>query len=481
LFTQASLNLFAGDYYLSNNNTEAAIRYTKAALAISESDKQNLGKAMIHAQLLLLKCNENKMDNLCEEDDQAEEMRRLWLEIKQLKAELEEAGLPVVWAPGVLVDDFLQYLALPHTGEELAYIRALSAKGSGDATSTSLHIATLGLCSSPLDPSGVKLPDHASRTGIRSSGLALANQADTINAVSLNRENKSSTAIGHITVVGVDDYRGNLSPLVYTIADAEGIFSAFGRLGFTGDRLLGRAADRAAILTNLAVTSRDAPEDQPLIFYFAGHGFVDQSGRAALATGGTTPTEVEVVYLDEIATLLSKRTAPVTVIIDACMSSVDVVNPVPAIIPDVHRTVTVTVTPDNTTIGDAADDFADGNVTGTGHFATGGSNDGITLLMATRPGGVALEVGELGGGLFTHYLVRGLLDTTVPTVGTNSDGATLNGNGKTDMTALLWTLFEEASKKTSAAANHNGHIQYPIYFKCQLMTVKDNTIFGGAR
>ncbi|WP_446743011.1 caspase family protein [Silvibacterium acidisoli] len=114
-----------------------------------------------------------------------------------------------------------------------------------------------------------------------------------------------------------------------------------------------------------------------LIFAFMGHGFEDKNEKNFLMTYGSDPDnmDTEALPLDEVQDLMKQSGARRNVIfIDACRAS-------------------------NSSTRDTDKPRS---------MASFKASEGMTILLATKPGSYSFEDPELSHGIFTYYLLEGL-------------------------------------------------------------------------
>ncbi|MDH7568858.1 MAG: caspase family protein, partial [Armatimonadota bacterium] len=144
---------------------------------------------------------------------------------------------------------------------------------------------------------------------------------------------------GRALIVGVNDYADpGITDLRYSVADAKllhslltdparGLFPADQVRLLTDESPEGSKPDRATILEGLEWLS-GAAEEEAVLFYFSGHGMVDDKGRQYLASrdvrmASLASTGVPVSLVNEILDDTAKTKArQVVVILDSCHSGV---------------------------------------------------------------------------------------------------------------------------------------------------------------
>lgn len=182
----------------------------------------------------------------------------------------------------------------------------------------------------------------------------------------------------HAVVIGIDQYE-NLRPLNYAVADANAIAKTLKVHGYIVHQFTDTEATAGRIFRKFKEISEDIGRDGKhtgsLIVYFAGHGFT-QDDRNYLATSDTLSesianTSIGLTELTEYAESL--KIAQRTFFIDACRN-------------------------------DAARSVAQSNQ----RFVRDNYASGLAVLQSTQPGGFSYEDAQLGHGVYTHFLIRGL-------------------------------------------------------------------------
>jgi eukaryotic-like serine/threonine-protein kinase len=188
-------------------------------------------------------------------------------------------------------------------------------------------------------------------------------------------------------VVGIDRYGSHLPELNYCVRDAEAVAEALEieNYGFEVSRLTGPEATRAAITRQLVELQAQRPDT--LCFFFAGHGVTDATGTY-LATADGQPFD-EGLEVSRLVMLLADpaiaRTTESLVILDCCNAGA-------AALPGTALSNRRALTPDQVT---------------TAFKKLGASNKAV--LGACLADQDAHESGAAGHGIFTSYLLDGLL------------------------------------------------------------------------
>lgn len=187
---------------------------------------------------------------------------------------------------------------------------------------------------------------------------------------------KKEAKVAVIAAVGRYDA---LTPLQYTIADAQDLAAELRRHGYDVHLLINNEATNDNIRRKLAQMSSLIDREQgTLLFYFSGHGFSNEKGANYLATFGATAANIanEGLPVAEVEQKLNESGARRRMIwIDACRD-----------VPGKRS-------------GDASPPRS---------FAQLSQSEGMAILYSTRAGAFAYEDPSLGHGVFTHFLLEGL-------------------------------------------------------------------------
>jgi hypothetical protein len=243
-------------------------------------------------------------------------------------------------------------------------------------------------------------------------------------------------------IVGIGRYESpDISRLRYSVPDAEAIYAALtGPGGFKSEHvlLMTDRTERKPTLRNLkwalgTFLARSAQKDDTVLIFFAGHGApeVDQRGieRDGLAKY-LIPSDADAddlystaLPMDELQTIFGRIEAErVVVFLDACYSGAAGGRTFAS-----KKTRAVNL-----------DDLFLERLT---------RAKGRAIITASRPSEVSLEVAELGHGLFTYYLLRGL-----------QGAADLNRDG----IVSLQELYEYVEQQVSQKARSVGGNQHPV-------------------
>jgi hypothetical protein len=243
-------------------------------------------------------------------------------------------------------------------------------------------------------------------------------------------------------VVGVGRYEHAEVPrLRYSVPDAEAIYHLLtGPAGFKPEyvHLLADKTERKPTYRNLkwalgTFLARSAKKDDTVLIFFAGHGApeVDQRGveRDGLAKylipSDADPDDLysTALPMDELQTIFGRIEAErVVVFLDACYSGAAGGRTFTS-----KKTRTVNL-----------DDLFLERLT---------RAKGRAIITASRPSEVSLELADLGHGLFTYYLLRGL-----------QGAADLNRDG----IVSLQELYEYVEQQVSQKARAVGGNQHPV-------------------
>jgi hypothetical protein len=243
-------------------------------------------------------------------------------------------------------------------------------------------------------------------------------------------------------VIGVGGYEHSGVPkLRYPVADADAVYQTLlASGGFKKENilLLTDKTERRPTLRNIkwalgTFLARSAHKDDLVVIYFAGHGAseVDQRGMERdglskyLVPIDADPDDLysSALPMDEMQNVLQRIEAErVTVFLDACYSGAAG-----------GRTFASTKTR-----GVTVDDIFLERLT---------RSKGRAIVTASRPSEVSIELADLGHGLFTYYLVRGL-----------QGYADLNRDGIVSLQEIYEYLAQEVSKKSRSV----GGNQHPM-------------------
>jgi hypothetical protein len=242
-------------------------------------------------------------------------------------------------------------------------------------------------------------------------------------------------------IIGVGRYDNPAIPsLRYAAADAEAMYDVLIRSGIKKENvlLLSDTSTRRPTLRNIKFAlgtflARSAKKDDTVLIFFAGHGApeVDQRGleRDGLAKylipSDADPDDLfsTALPMDDIQTIFSRIEADrVITFLDACYSGAAG-----------GRTFVA-----KKTRSEAVDDLFLERLT---------RSKGRAIITASRPAEVALELPELGHGIFTHYLTLGL-----------RGAADLNRDGIVSVQELYEYVEQQVTRKSRSV----GGNQHPM-------------------
>jgi len=243
-------------------------------------------------------------------------------------------------------------------------------------------------------------------------------------------------------IIGVGGYESTAVPrLRYPVADADAVYETLiASGGFKKENilLLTDKTERKPTLRNIkwalgTFLARSAHKNDLVVIYFAGHGAseVDQRGierdglSKYLVPIDADPDDLysTALPMDEMQNVLARIEAErITVFLDACYSGAAGGRTFAS-----TKTRTVNV-----------DDIFLDRLT---------RSKGRAIVTASRPSELSIELPELGHGVFTFYLVRGLRGY-----------ADLNRDGIVSLQELYEYLTQEVSRKSRAV----GGNQHPM-------------------
>jgi hypothetical protein len=242
-------------------------------------------------------------------------------------------------------------------------------------------------------------------------------------------------------IIGVGGYENSAVPrLRYSVADADAIYQTLVSAGFKKENilLLTDKTERKPTLRNIkwalgTFLARSAHKDDLVMIYFAGHGAseVDQRGierdglSKYLVPVDADPDDLysTALPMDEMQNVLARIEAErITVFLDACYSGAAGGRTFAS-----TKTRTVNV-----------DDIFLDRLT---------RSKGRAIVTASRPSELSIELAELGHGIFTYYLVRGLQGYA----DNNRDGI-----------VSLQELYEYLAQEVSRKSRQVGGNQHPM-------------------
>jgi len=242
-------------------------------------------------------------------------------------------------------------------------------------------------------------------------------------------------------IIGVGGYESSAVPrLRYSVADADAVYQTLISAGFKKENilLLTDKTERKPTLRNIkwalgTFLARSAHKDDLVMIYFAGHGAseVDQRGierdglSKYLVPVDADPDDLysTALPMDEMQNVLARIEAErITVFLDACYSGAAGGRTFAS-----TKTRTVNV-----------DDIFLDRLT---------RSKGRAIVTASRPSELSIELAELGHGIFTYYLVRGLQGYA----DNNRDGI-----------VSLQELYEYLAQEVSRKSRQVGGNQHPM-------------------
>ena len=218
-------------------------------------------------------------------------------------------------------------------------------------------------------------------------------------------------------LVGINDYPNDISPLRYCVADVEAFRQALVNVaGFKEDKIFLMTDQMRGqmeptninVIKRLGILSKQIKADDTFVFYFSGHGIVNDESSFLLAANSDTATvdtlELSAIPLDRVSKILSTvKAQQLLTVIDACRNN-----------PETGRSNQDNLLSDNFTRG-----FK---------IRRSSSNSGNPSVSATlyacNVGERAYEWAEKGHGVFSYYLLEGL------------NGEAVNSQGEVTVTGL---------------------------------------------
>jgi hypothetical protein len=243
-------------------------------------------------------------------------------------------------------------------------------------------------------------------------------------------------------VIGVGRYeRSEITPLQYTVADAEAVSEALlSRGGFKKENvlLMTDRTEKKPTLRNVkwalgTFLARSAKKDDLVVIYFSGHGAPEVDPRGIESDGLAkylVPIDADpgdlystALPMDELQTIFERIEARrVVVFLDSCYSGAAG-----------GRTFA-----SRRTRNARVDDLFLDRLT---------RSSGRVIITAARAAEVSIELPELGHGIFTHYLLQGL-----------KGAADLDRDGIVALQELYQYLEQQVSQRSRAA----GGNQHPV-------------------
>lgn len=213
---------------------------------------------------------------------------------------------------------------------------------------------------------------------VRKKGIGIASNEEI-------EQWKSSKRVA--LIIGVNDYK-SLAPLAFANNDSLKMKLVLEQVG-KFDEIILMNDETGSVKSGLLPTKKNILKafkrilkDKPdlFLFYFSGHGFMAKNGENVLAPLNAIYNRkgfrntINISYLARQAKKISKS----IFFIDACREN----------IMEGRKGIA----------GKLFGEFPDEVI----------NARGIAMMMSTKPGGYSYEIKELGGGLFTYYLVKGI-------------------------------------------------------------------------
>jgi uncharacterized caspase-like protein len=283
--------------------------------------------------------------------------------------------------------------------------------------------------------------DGAARQEVRTVILERAKPAAPIAPIAPPAPPAAPPSTQWAVIIGVGGYESSAVPrLRYSVADADAVYQTLVSSGFKKENilLLTDKTERKPTLRNIkwalgTFLARSAHKDDLVMIYFAGHGAseVDQRGierdglSKYLVPVDADPDDLysTALPMDEMQNVLARIEAErITVFLDACYSGAAG-----------GRTFASTKTRAVT-----VDDIFLDRLT---------RSKGRAIVTASRPSELSIELAELGHGIFTYYLVRGL------------EGYADNNR---DGIVSLQELYEYLAQEVSRKSRQVGGNQHPM-------------------
>ena len=218
-------------------------------------------------------------------------------------------------------------------------------------------------------------------------------------------------------LVGINDYPNDISPLRYCVADVEAFRQALINVaGFKEDKIFLMTDQMRGqmeptninVIKRLGILSKQIKADDTFVFYFSGHGIVNDESSFLLAANSDTATvdtlELSAIPLDRVSKILSTvKAQQLLTVIDACRNN-----------PEAGRSDQDNLLSDNFTRGFKIRRSS----------RNSGTPSVSATLYACNVGERAYEWAEKGHGVFSYYLLEGL------------NGEAVNSQGEVTVTGL---------------------------------------------
>ena len=239
-------------------------------------------------------------------------------------------------------------------------------------------------------------------------------------------------------LVGINNYPNDISPLRYCVADVVAFRDALVNVaGFKRDKIF-LMTDKMEgqmeptninVVKRLGILAKQVQPQDTFVFYFSGHGIVNDGSSFLLAVNSDTATqdtlEMSAVPLDRVSKILSTvKAQQLLTVIDACRNN-----------PETGRSGE-----DNVLTDDFSRGFKIRRRSG-----NGGQPSVSATLYVCNVGERAYEWAEKGHGVFSYYLLEGLKGEAV-----NSQGeVTVTGLAEyTQSNVVKWAEEFRGKKQT---------------------------------
>ena len=217
-------------------------------------------------------------------------------------------------------------------------------------------------------------------------------------------------------LVGINNYPNDISPLRYCVADVVAFRDALVNVaGFKKEKIFLMTDEvegqmeptNINVIMRLGILAKQIQPEDTFVFYFSGHGIVNDGSSFLLAANSNTVTqdtlEMSAVPLDRVSKILSSvKAQQLLTVIDACRNN-----------PETGRSGEDNV---------LTDDFSKGFKIR--RSSSGGQPSVSATLYACNVGERAYEWADKGHGVFSYYLLEGL------------NGEAVNSQGEVTVTTL---------------------------------------------
>ena len=200
-------------------------------------------------------------------------------------------------------------------------------------------------------------------------------------------------------LIGINNYPNDISPLRYCVADVEAFRQALVNMaGFKEDKIFlmtDQMTDQMEptninVIMRLGILAKQIQPEDTFVFYFSGHGIVNDGSSFLLAANSNTVTqdtlEMSAVPLDRVSKILSSvKAQQLLTVVDACRNN-----------PETGRSDADNV---------LTDDFSKG-FKNRRSSSNGGQPSVSATLYACNVGERAYEWTEKGHGVFSYYFTQ---------------------------------------------------------------------------